>query len=60
MMPGGFAHVDWLHCEPGRAELRANVTMAYYESGHMMYVRPSDLAKRKRDAAAFCAQALAR
>ncbi len=39
--------------------LRANVTMAYYESGHMMYVRPSDLAKLKRDAAAFYAQALA-
>lgn len=34
-------------------ELRANVSMAYYESGHMMYVRDHDRAKLKRDVAEF-------
>lgn len=32
--------------------LRANLTAAYYRSGHMMYVRLDDLAKLRRDAAA--------
>ena len=40
--------------------LRANVSMAYYESGHMMYVRDHDREKLKRDVAEFFAKALAR
>lgn len=34
-------------------ELAANVTMGYYEAGHMMYVHLPSLAKLKRDLAAF-------
>lgn len=33
--------------------LRDNVQMAYYESGHMMYIRKADLVQLKRDLAAF-------
>lgn len=33
--------------------LQNNVTMAYYESGHMMYIRKHDLKKLKDDLAAF-------
>lgn len=33
--------------------LRANISMAYYEAGHMMYVHPPSLAKMKADLAAF-------
>lgn len=33
--------------------LRGNVTMTYYKSGHMMYVRREDLEKLKQDAAEF-------
>jgi carboxypeptidase C (cathepsin A) len=38
--------------------LRGNVTAAYYESGHMMYVRLASLAKMKADLAAFYGRAL--
>ena len=34
-------------------ELRDNVSIAYYEAGHMMYIRQVDHAKFKRDVAAF-------
>jgi carboxypeptidase C (cathepsin A) len=33
--------------------LRSNVSMAYYEGGHMMYVHVPSLAKLKKDLAAF-------
>ena len=36
--------------DPGFAE---RVTKAYYESGHMMYIRKVDREKLKRDVAAF-------
>jgi len=39
-------------------ELTANVSMGYYEAGHMMYVHPDSLAKLKRDLAAFVRSAL--
>ncbi|MBB3169957.1 S10 family peptidase [Simiduia aestuariiviva] len=35
------------------AALKNNVTMAYYESGHMMYIRKHDLKKLKADLANF-------
>ena len=35
------------------ASLHANITMAYYEAGHMMYVHPPSLAQLKADLAAF-------
>jgi carboxypeptidase C (cathepsin A) len=40
--------------------LRANVTMGYYEAGHMMYIRKSDLANLKQDIAEFVEAALPR
>lgn len=36
-------------------ELRANVSMHYYEAGHMMYVHAPSLAQMKRDLAGFLA-----
>ena len=33
--------------------VRGNVTLTYYEGGHMMYMVPSELAKLKVDAAKF-------
>ena len=33
--------------------LRDNVTIAYYEAGHMMYIRKADHAKLKKDVQAF-------
>ncbi len=39
---------------------RGNVHRAFYESGHMMYVREADLVKLKEDAAAFYRAALRR
>ena len=42
------------------ADLRDNVTMAYYESGHMMYVREHDLTKLHTDVAAFIRAAVAK
>lgn len=38
--------------------LRANITMAYYEAGHMMYVHGPSLARLKDDLAAFIAASL--
>ncbi len=38
--------------------LRDHVTMAYYEAGHMMYTRPSEHRKLKKDLAAFYRAAL--
>lgn len=39
-------------------ELNANVSMGYYEAGHMMYVHPGSLVKLKLDLAAFLKSAL--
>ena len=33
--------------------LYKNVTIDYYEAGHMMYLLPSELAKQRRDLAKF-------
>ena len=38
--------------------LRKNVSIAYYESGHMMYIEKNSLAKLKADAAAFITNSL--
>lgn len=38
--------------------LRANITLAYYEAGHMMYIHQPSLARQKADLAAFIASAL--
>jgi carboxypeptidase C (cathepsin A) len=46
------------HLDPGGA-LKDRFTFAFYESGHMMYVRKSDLAKSKKDVASFVQQTLA-
>lgn len=40
--------------------LRDNVTMAYYESGHMMYIHEPSLVKMKADLKAFVESALPR
>jgi carboxypeptidase C (cathepsin A) len=40
-------------------ELRGNLRVAFYESGHMMYIRAADHAKFKQDLAAFYRDALA-
>jgi len=34
-------------------KIRNNVTMKYYEAGHMMYIHPASLAAFKKDVAAF-------
>ena len=34
-------------------ELRSNISIAYYEAGHMMYIREADHAKFKEDVAEF-------
>jgi carboxypeptidase C (cathepsin A) len=39
-------------------ELRANVTLDYYEAGHMMYIHGPSLAKQKADLEAFIRSAL--
>jgi len=36
------------------------VTIAYYEAGHMMYIRKADHAKLKKDVQAFIRGALSR
>ena len=38
--------------------LRSNITMAYYEAGHMMYIHLPSLVQLKADLAAFIAAAL--
>ena len=40
------------------ASLRANITMGYYEAGHMMYVHQPSLAKLKQDLVKFMESAL--
>jgi carboxypeptidase C (cathepsin A) len=40
------------------SDLQANITMAYYEAGHMMYIRLESLAKLKRDLVDFYSSAL--
>ena len=39
--------------------LRSNVTMTYYEGGHMMYIHVPSLARMKQDLAKFIAAAIA-
>jgi carboxypeptidase C (cathepsin A) len=41
---------DHLALDP---ELRGNITMAYYEAGHMMYIHIPSLAQMKKDLTAF-------
>jgi hypothetical protein len=38
--------------------LRGHITMAYYQAGHMMYTRMSELQKLKQDIAKFTASCL--
>ncbi|WP_440224708.1 S10 family peptidase [Dokdonella sp. MW10] len=45
---------DHLGLEP---ELRANVSMSYYEAGHMMYSHPASLEKLSRELHAFVTKA---
>ena len=40
-------------------ELRANVSMGFYEAGHMMYVHVPSLARLKADLGAFVTAAVA-
>ena len=47
--------IDHMQLDP---ELRGNIRAAYYEAGHMMYVRLEDLAKFRRDYLAFMRGAL--
>lgn len=47
--------ISALNLEP---ELRQNISFAYYEAGHMMYIEKNSLAKLKADAAAFIQKAL--
>jgi carboxypeptidase C (cathepsin A) len=39
--------------------LHANISMGFYEAGHMMYVHPPSLVQIKQDLAAFIRQAVA-
>jgi carboxypeptidase C (cathepsin A) len=45
------------HLDPGGA-IKDRISFAFYESGHMMYVRRQDLTKSKQDIAQFVQQAL--
>jgi carboxypeptidase C (cathepsin A) len=47
------------HLDPSGA-IRNRISFAFYESGHMMYVRKTDLAKAKHDIAEFVQQSLAK
>ena len=47
------------HLDPG-GTIKDRVSFAYYESGHMMYVRRSDLAKSKQYLAQFVSAALSK
>lgn len=40
--------------------LRSNVSVSYYEAGHMMYIDVASLAKLKRDVRAFIASSIAK
>ena len=46
---------DHLGLDP---ELRGNITMSYYEAGHMMYIHKPSLARLKQDLAGFVAGAI--
>jgi carboxypeptidase C (cathepsin A) len=46
------------HLDPS-GSIKERISFAFYESGHMMYVRKSDLAKAKKDVANFVQQTLA-
>ncbi len=48
--------VDHMQLAP---ELRGNIKVAFYESGHMMYVRKEDLVKFRQDYLALIRDALA-
>jgi len=41
------------------AELQKNISMGYYEAGHMMYIHEPSLVKIKEDLAAFIDDCLA-
>lgn len=47
------------HLDPG-GTIKNRISFAFYESGHMMYVRKADLARSKRDLADFVAQTLSK
>jgi carboxypeptidase C (cathepsin A) len=47
--------VDHMELPPN---LQTNITMGYYDAGHMMYVNEPSLAVLKRDLAAFIRSAL--
>lgn len=47
--------INHLQLDPG---LRANLRMAYYAAGHMMYVHAESLAKLRDDMAAFVTEAM--
>jgi carboxypeptidase C (cathepsin A) len=47
--------VSAMNLEP---QLRQNITFAYYEAGHMMYIEKNSLRKLKEDAAAFIQSSL--
>jgi len=38
---------------PVPADVRRNISIEYYEAGHMMYVHPPSMVKFKRDLASF-------
>jgi carboxypeptidase C (cathepsin A) len=38
--------------------VRSNVTTAYYEAGHMMYIHAGELARLKKDVSGFLERAL--
>jgi carboxypeptidase C (cathepsin A) len=40
------------------AEIRENITMAYYEAGHMMYMHIPSLAQMKKDLMVFIDSAI--
>ncbi len=42
--------MDHLQIEP---EVKPNITLEYYEAGHMMYIHPDSLVKLKQDLAGF-------
>jgi carboxypeptidase C (cathepsin A) len=39
---------------------RSRISTAYYEAGHMMYIHEAELARLKKDVAAFLSDALPR
>jgi carboxypeptidase C (cathepsin A) len=49
--------IDHMQLDPA---LQDNITVAYYEAGHMMYVREADHRKSREDFLGFLERALAR